>query len=110
MRDYRDLEQAGDGWVWLDRRGTTRFRVDENRLVVAAERQGRPVDWVSCDDIEGLAEDATPVFWARPGTSLRTVMHAMHQSATAPVALFDDSSRFVGAIGVRDVLRAIVRR
>ena len=37
-------------------------------------------------------------------------MQAMHQSQTAPVALFDESSRFVGAIGIRDVLSAIIRR
>jgi glycine betaine/proline transport system ATP-binding protein len=37
-------------------------------------------------------------------------MQAMHQSRTAPVALFDESSRFVGAIGVTDVLGAVLRR
>jgi glycine betaine/proline transport system ATP-binding protein len=37
-------------------------------------------------------------------------MHAMHQSQTSPVAVFDDQSRFVGAIGVRDVLSAVLRR
>ncbi len=37
-------------------------------------------------------------------------MLAMHKSDTAPVALFDDTDRFVGAIGVRDVLQAILRR
>jgi glycine betaine/proline transport system ATP-binding protein len=51
-----------------------------------------------------------PVFWAKPGTPLRLVMHAMHQSHTAPVALFDEQSRFIGAIGIRDVLKAILRR
>jgi glycine betaine/proline transport system ATP-binding protein len=50
------------------------------------------------------------VFWATPGTPLKTVMLAMHRSNTAPVALFDDASRFVGAIGVRDVLQAVLRR
>jgi glycine betaine/proline transport system ATP-binding protein len=50
------------------------------------------------------------VFWAKPGTPLKTVMLAMHHSHTAPVALFDDQSRFVGAIGVRDVLQAVLRR
>ena len=49
-------------------------------------------------------------FWAKPGTSLKTVMHAMHQSQTAPVALFDEQTRFIGSIGVRDVLRAVLRR
>ncbi len=28
MRDRRDLESAGESWVWLDRRKTTRFRLD----------------------------------------------------------------------------------
>jgi glycine betaine/proline transport system ATP-binding protein len=110
MRDRRDLEQAGDGWLWLDRRRTTRFQLDANNLVVAAERNGRPARWVSCDDIDQLAADESVVFWCSPATSLKTVMHAMHQSATAPVALFEDSTRFVGAIGVRDVLKAVIRR
>jgi glycine betaine/proline transport system ATP-binding protein len=110
MRDRRDLEQAGDGWLWLDRRQTTRFKLDGQGLVEAAERDGRPSVWVSCDDVEKLPEDAPHVFWARPGTSLKTVMLAMHRSQTAPVALFDDQSRFVGSIGVRDVLSAVLRR
>ena len=48
--------------------------------------------------------------WATPGTPLRTVMLAMHRAETAPVALFDETERFVGAIGVRDVLQAVLRR
>ena len=110
MRDKRDLERGEDGWVWLDRRRTTRFQVDESGLVIAAERNGQPAIWAACDPIEPLPADAHQVYWARPGTSLKSVMHAMHQSQTAPVALFDESSRFVGAIGVRDVLRAVLRR
>ncbi|WP_336069602.1 choline ABC transporter ATP-binding protein [Nitratireductor rhodophyticola] len=110
MRDVRDLEAAGEGWLWLDRRQTTRFRFDENMLVVDAERNGRPAIWVSCDNLEDLPEDRPKVFWATAGTPLRTVMRAMQQSQTAPVALFDEASRFVGAIGIRDVLGAIIRR
>ena len=110
MRDRRDLETAGKGWVWLDRRQTTRFKVGPDGLVEAAEREGKPIVWVSCDDIESLPDDAPHVFWARPGTSLKTVMQAMHRSQTAPVALLDDASRFVGAIGIRDVLSAVLRR
>ena len=34
----------------------------------------------------------------------------MHKSGVAPVALFDDNEKFVGAIGVRNVLQAILRR
>ncbi|MCT8999987.1 choline ABC transporter ATP-binding protein [Chelativorans intermedius] len=109
MRDARDLPAAGEDWLWLDRRCTTRFRLDENMLVVDAERDGRPAIWVACDNVEPLPEDKPKVFWAQAGTPLRTVMHAMHQSETAPVAVFDESSRFLGAIGVRDVLKAIVR-
>jgi len=110
MRDRRDLESAGDGWLWLDRRRTTRFKLDANGLVTAAERNGEPAIWASCDPFEALPDDAHQVYWARPGTSLKAVMQAMHQSQTAPVALFDEASRFVGAIGVRDVLRAVLRR
>ncbi|WP_367718325.1 choline ABC transporter ATP-binding protein [Nitratireductor sp. GISD-1A_MAKvit] len=110
MRDVRDLEAAGEGWLWLDRRRTTRFRFDENMLVIDAERNGKPAIWVSCDNIEDLPEDRPKVFWATAGTPLRTVMRAMQQSQTAPVALFDEASRFVGAIGIRDVLGAIIRR
>jgi glycine betaine/proline transport system ATP-binding protein len=109
MRALHELEKEGD-WIWLDRRRTTRFRLDSHGLVSAAEREGRPVEWVSCSDVEQHPEDGTQVFWATPGTSLKTVMLAMHRSQTAPVALFDDQSRFVGAIGVRDVLSAVLRR
>jgi glycine betaine/proline transport system ATP-binding protein len=110
MRDRRDLDHGEDGWVWLDRRKTTRFKIDEHGLVAAAERDGKPAFWVSCADVEAQPEETTQVFWANPGTSLKTVMLAMHRSQTAPVALFDDQSRFVGAIGIRDVLSAVLRR
>jgi len=110
MRNLHELEQEADGWVWLDRRRTTRFKIDGDGLVAAAERDGRPVEWVSCADVESRPEDGSEVFWATPGTPLKTVMLAMHRSQTAPVALFDDASRFVGAIGVRDVLSAVLRR
>jgi glycine betaine/proline transport system ATP-binding protein len=110
MRDRRDLENAGEDWVWLDRRKTTRFKLDKDSLVAAAERDGKPVQWVSCADVEKHPEDAAQVYWANPGTSLKTVMLAMHRSQTSPVALFDEQSRFVGAIGIRDVLSAVLRR
>ncbi|RVD73419.1 MAG: choline ABC transporter ATP-binding protein [Mesorhizobium sp.] len=110
MRDRRDLEESTDGWVWLDRRKTTRFKIDDHGLVAAAERDGKPAVWVSCVDVERLPEETAQVFWATPGTSLKTVMLAMHRSQTAPVALFDEQSRFVGAIGIRDVLSAVLRR
>jgi glycine betaine/proline transport system ATP-binding protein len=110
MRYKHELEQGKDGWVWLDRRVTTRFKLDKHDLVVAAERNGKPAVWVSCADVEKQPEEASQVFWATPGTPLKTVMLAMHRSQTAPVALFDDQSRFVGAIGIRDVLSAVLRR
>jgi glycine betaine/proline transport system ATP-binding protein len=110
MRGKHELEHTDDGWIWLDRRKTTRFRLDANGLVAAAERDGQPVNWVSCSDVENHIEEAGKVFWATPGTSLKIVMLAMHRSQTAPVALFDEASRFVGAIGVRDVLSAVLRR
>ncbi len=110
MRDRRDLEPAGDGWIWLDRRKTTRFKIEADGLVAAAERDGKPVVWVSCADVESQPDDDARVFWANPGTPLKTVMLAMHRSQTAPVALFDDRSKFVGAIGIRDVLSAVLRR
>ncbi len=111
MRDVRDLETAGDGWVWLDQRRTTRFKVDGAGKVCEAEREGKTAIWVSCGEVEQpIAENASPVYWAKPGTSLKTVILAMHKSGTAPVALFDDEDRFVGAIGVRNVLQAILRR
>ncbi|MCV0397365.1 MAG: choline ABC transporter ATP-binding protein [Rhizobiaceae bacterium] len=110
MRDRRDLEPAGEGWLWLDRRQTTRFRFDENNLVVDAERDGKPAIWVACDPMEPLPEDSHQVYWAKPGTSLKAVMLAMHRSQTAPVAIFDEAARFMGAIGVRDVLSAVVKR
>ena len=79
--------------------------------MVAAERDKLKATWVACSEAEKpVAAGERPVFWATPGTSLRTVMLAMHRADTAPVALFDESERFVGAIGVRDVLQAVLRR
>jgi glycine betaine/proline transport system ATP-binding protein len=111
MRDARDLATSDDGWIWLDRRKTTRFKIGADRKVIAAERDQRPATWVACSEAEKpVPPDARPVFWASPGTPLRTVMLAMHRAETAPVALFDEDERFVGAIGVRDVLQAVLRR
>ncbi|CAA2140687.1 choline ABC transporter ATP-binding protein [Hyphomicrobium sp. ghe19] len=111
MRDMRDLERTDDDWIWLDRRKTTRFQIDAGGKVQAAECNGRQAAWVTCGECEKhVGEDSSPVYWARPGTSLKTVILAMHKSGTAPVALFDDEDRFVGAIGIRDVLQAILRR
>ena len=80
-------------------------------MVAAVERNGQVASWVSCAEAEKvLGKNDHPVFWATPGTSLKTVMLAMHRADTAPVALFNDDSTFAGAIGVRDVLQAVLRR
>jgi glycine betaine/proline transport system ATP-binding protein len=111
MRDSRDLEPAGEGWVWLDLRKTTRFRVAPDRQVVEAERDGKPATWVCIGEVEKpLPPDAAPVYWARPGTTLKHVILGMHKSGMAPVALFEEDKYFVGAIGVRNVLQAILKR
>jgi glycine betaine/proline transport system ATP-binding protein len=110
MRDVRDLEPAGDGWVWLDRRRTSRFRLDSERRVVGAERDGRPSQWFSCEDCDKpFPVEACIAFWSRQTTPLRAVMQAMHRDA-APVAVFDAEDRLVGAIGLRDMIHAILRR
>jgi glycine betaine/proline transport system ATP-binding protein len=110
MRDRRDLEADKGDWVWLDRRKTTRFRIGEDRTVLAAERNGKPIDWVACEQAEKAGDAANAVYWATPGTQLKAVMLAIHSSQTAPVAVFDENNKFIGAIGVRDVLKAILRR
>lgn len=110
MRDARDLEDAGEGWVWLDRRKTTRFQLSPERRVTACERDGQPSRWLACEEADtGLPDADAVTFWARQNTPLRQVMLAMHRDA-APVAIFDEGDRLVGAIGVRDLLQAILRR
>ena len=111
MRNVHDLEPAGDDWVWLDLRKTTRFKIGPDGKVCEAECNGKPAQWVSCTNVEEpVPEGKSPVYWARPGTSLKTVILAMHKSGVAPVALFDEDDRFMGAIGVRNLLQAILRR
>ena len=111
MRARHELEDAGRGWIWLDRRKTTRFKLDKAGKVAAVEREGEKASWVSCAEAgKELGKSSHPVFWATPGTPLKTVMLAMHQSDTAPVALFNEDNTFAGAIGLRDVLRAVLRR
>jgi glycine betaine/proline transport system ATP-binding protein len=111
MRGKSELETDKGGWIWLDRRKTTRFKLTKNNKVAAVERNGAVASWVSCAEAEKtLGKNDHPVFWATPGTSLKTVMLAMHRADTAPVALFNDDNTFAGAIGVRDVLQAVLRR
>jgi glycine betaine/proline transport system ATP-binding protein len=111
MRSKSELEADKGGWIWLDRRKTTRFKLTKDNKVAAVERNGAVASWVSCAEAEkALGKKDHPVFWATPGTSLKTVMLAMHRADTAPVALFNDDNTFAGAIGVRDVLQAVLRR
>ncbi len=111
MRGKSELEKDKGGWIWLDRRKTTRFKLDKDNKVAAVERNGAVATWVSCAQADKeLGKKDHPVFWATPGTSLKTVMLAMHRADTAPVALFNDDNTFAGAIGVRDVLQAVLRR
>ena len=111
MRPLHELERDTQGWVWLDKRRTTRFRLGPDGKVAAAERDGQPATWVSCDHVEAAAGEGTrPVYWARPGTSLKVVMLAIHNTDVAPVAIFDENDKFLGAIGVRNVLQAVLKR
>ncbi len=111
MRGPHELVKDKGGWIWLDRRKTTRFKLDKDNKVAAVERDGEVATWVPCAEADKpLAKAARPVFWATPGTSLKTVMLSMHKSETAPVALFNDDSTFAGAIGVKDVLQAVLKR
>lgn len=111
MRSLHELESAGEGWVWLDKRKTTRFKLDKNGKVIDAERDKKKASWIPCTEVENpIAEGTRPVYWARPGTSLKVVMLAMHNADTAPVALFDEEDHFIGAIGVRNVLQAVLKR
>jgi glycine betaine/proline transport system ATP-binding protein len=111
MRLKHELEPAGHGWTWLDRKKTTRFRLNAEGKVAAVERDGQKAKWVPCAEAEKpLDPKARPVFWATPGTPLRTVMLAMHQSETAPLALFHEDDTFAGAISVADVVAAVLRK
>jgi glycine betaine/proline transport system ATP-binding protein len=111
MRNKADLEADKNGWFWLDRRKTTRCKLDQLGKVSVVERDGEAAQWVSCAEAEKtFGKTENPVFWSTPGTPLKTVMLAMHRSNTAPVALFNDDNTFAGAIGVRDVLQAVLKR
>ncbi len=111
MRGPHELLKDKGGWIWLDRRKTTRFKLGKDNKVTNVERDGLTATWVTCAEAEKIVDPKTkPVFWATPGTSLKTVMLAMHRSETAPVALFNDDNTFAGAIGVRDVLQAVLKR
>jgi glycine betaine/proline transport system ATP-binding protein len=111
MRGPHELQKAKGGWIWLDRRKTTRFKLDRKNHFASVERDGAPATWVSCAEAEkSFDPKMRPVFWATPGTPLKTVMLAMHKSETTPVALCNDDNTFAGAIGVKDVLQAVLKR
>jgi glycine betaine/proline transport system ATP-binding protein len=110
MRPIQDLEASDGGWVWLDRRRTTRCKLNDAGGIAATERDGHSVRLVSVGDIDGSPEGAAAAFWSGASTSLKTVMLAMHRSHSGPVALLDEESRLVGSIGIRDVMSAILRR
>ena len=111
MVTVHDLEKTSDGWLWLDRRKTTRFKLDGDGKVIAAECNKKKATWVPCSDIENpVPEGMLPVYWARPGTSLKIIMLAMHRADIAPVAIFDDDEKFLGSVGVRRVLQAVLKR
>ena len=111
MISVHDLEKAGEGWLWLDKRKTTRFKLDGDGKVTAAECNKKKATWVPCSDIEKpVPEGMVPVYWARPGTSLKTIMLAMHRADIAPVAIFDEEEKFLGSVGVRRVLQAVLKR
>ena len=111
MRALHELDRDKDGWVWLDPRKTTKFKLDAGGKVIAAERDKKKATWVSCDDVEKpIPPDTRPVYWARPGTSLKIVMLAIHNTDVAPVAIFDEHDKFWGASGVRNVLRAVLKK
>ena len=111
MISVHDLEKAGEGWLWLDKRKTTRFKLDGDGKVLAAECNKKKATWVPCSEIEKpVPEGMLPVYWARPGTSLKTIMLAMHRADIAPVAIFDEDEKFLGSVGVRRVLQAVLKR
>jgi glycine betaine/proline transport system ATP-binding protein len=111
MRNKADLERDSEGWYWLDPKRTARCKLDINNRIAAVERDGAPATWVSCAEADHAFDPKSrPVFWATPGTPLKTVMLAMHRSEITPVALCNNDETFAGAIAVKDVLQAVLKR
>jgi glycine betaine/proline transport system ATP-binding protein len=111
MRNKADLERDSQGWYWLDPKRTARCKLDVNNRIAAVERDGAAATWVSCAEADHAFDPKTrPVFWATPGTPLKTVMLAMHRSEITPVVLCNDDETLAGAIAVKDVLQAVLKR
>ena len=111
MRGLHELERDARGWIWLDREKTVRFKLGPDNRVTTAERGDVKIEWQPCTEAEaGKVNKAKTLYWATPSTTLKAVMLAMHKSDAAPVALFNENQTFIGAIGVRDVLRAVLKK
>ncbi|WP_223861598.1 choline ABC transporter ATP-binding protein [Geminicoccus harenae] len=106
MRDRRDLEPCGDGWLWLDRRRSTAVLLDEGGSLLQA-RNGE--QGLSLAPMETVAGQVGQLAVARPAAPMRQVIQIMNASGL-PVPLVDEAGRLVGAVGMRDVLGAILRR
>jgi len=111
MRGLHELERESPGWIWLDRNKTARVKLGTDNRVTKAERNGVNVEMYPCTQAEEVgAGETKAIFWATPSTPLKAVMVAMHNSGAAPVALFNESQALVGAIGMRDILRAVLKK
>ena len=111
MRDRRDLESGGR------RLGLARPAQDDalqarrrwNGGGGRARRQAGALGFLRRGGKAARRRPACVLGAAGHVAESRDARHAP-QSQTSPVALFDDQSRFVGAIGIRDVLSAVLRR
>ena len=110
MRDVRDLERIDGGWIWLDRRRSVRVRLAEDRTIELAERFGRRLAPQGLAESVGrIGADDGVLPCASPGTPMREVLQVMHATG-GPVPLLDEQGGLAGAVGMRDVLAAILGR
>ena len=109
MRDARDLETAGEGWLWLDPPPHDALQVRQEHAGGRC-RKGRGPGHL------GLLREHRALAGGQATGLLGLGRHAAEDGhprhapvrTPAPVAIFDDQSRFQGAIGVQDVLKAVV--
>ncbi|HWL69747.1 MAG TPA: choline ABC transporter ATP-binding protein [Geminicoccus sp.] len=106
MRDRHDLEPCGDGWLWLDRRRSTAVLLDDGGVLLQARHGQHDLSLVPMEALAGQSEQLAV---ARPAAPMRQVIQIMNASGR-PVPLVDEAGRLVGAVGMRDVLGAILRR